>query len=53
MSRLAIHHQAALARTHAEIAAAVTSLHPEQPVSIRSVRRILKEPVPSLQELSD
>jgi hypothetical protein len=52
MSRLAIHHQAALARTHAEIAAAVTSLHPEQPVSIRSVRRILKEPVPSLQELS-
>jgi transposase len=52
MTRLAIHHQAALARTHAEIAAAASSLHPEQPVSIRSVRRILKEPVPSLQELS-
>jgi transposase len=52
MSRLAIHHQAALARTHAEIAAAVSSLHPEQPVSVRSVRRILQEPAPSLLKLS-
>lgn len=52
MSRLAIHHQAALARTHAEIASAVTSLNPDQPVSVRSVRRILKEPVPSIVGLS-
>jgi hypothetical protein len=51
MTRLAIHHQA-LARSHAEIAAAVSTLHPEQPVSVRSVRRILKEPVPTLKELS-
>jgi transposase len=52
MTRLTIHHQAALARSHAEIAAAISTLHPDQPVSVRSVRRILKEPVPSLQELS-
>ena len=52
MSRLAIHHQAALARTHAEIAAAAASLNPEQPVSIRSVRPSSKEPAPSLLELS-
>ena len=52
MTRLAIHHQAGLARSHTEIAAAITKQQPDDPVSARSVRRILQEPVPTLQELS-
>lgn len=52
MTRLAIHHQAGLARSHAEIAAAISREHPEQPVSARSVRRILGEPVPAIAELA-
>lgn len=52
MTRLAIHHQAALARSHPEIAEAVSRLQPEAPVSARSVRRILGEPVPTLAVLN-
>ena len=47
MTRLAVHHQAALARSHAEIAAAITRMQPQEPISVRSVRRILSEPKPS------
>ena len=52
MTRLAIHHQSALARSHAEIAASVSRQQPEEPVSTRSVRRILKEPKPDLAALA-
>ena len=52
MTRLAIHHQAAVARTHADIAAAITREQPEEPVSARSVRRILSEPKPGLAALN-
>jgi transposase len=52
MTRLAIHHQAALARGHAEIAAAISQQQLMEPVSVRSVRRILNEPVPGLAELN-
>lgn len=48
MTRLAIHHQSAVARSHAQIAAAVSRSQPEEPVSARSVRRILSEPKPDL-----
>jgi len=52
MTRLAIHHMSSLKRPHAEIAAAVSSTNQAEPVSVRSVRRILKEPVPTLIETS-
>ena len=48
MTRLAIHHQLALALSHAEIADAISRQQPDEPVSARSVRRILKEPNPTL-----
>jgi len=52
MTRLAIHHQAAVARSHADIAAAISCQQPEAPVSARSVRRILSEPKPDLAALN-
>jgi transposase len=52
MTRLSIHHMAALGRSQAEIAAAVTTKQPDEPVSARSVRRILKEAVPTLAALA-
>jgi transposase len=52
MTRLAIHHQAAVARSHAEIAAAISLQQPEAPVSARSVRRILGEEKPDLAALN-
>ena len=51
MTHLAIHYQAALARSHAEIAEAVSRQQPETPVSARSVHRILGELGPNLAEL--
>lgn len=51
MTRLAIHHMSALKRPHAEIAAAVTRTS-QEPVSPRSVRRILSEPVPTLDAVA-
>jgi transposase len=52
MTRLAIHHQSAVARSHAAIAAAINQSQPEEPVSIRSVRRILSQPKPDLAVLN-
>jgi len=52
MTRLAIHHQSGLARSHAEIASAISRQQPEAPVSARSVRRILQEPKPDLAALA-
>ena len=52
MTRLAIHHQAAVARSHADIAAAISCQQPEAPVSARSVRRTLSEPKPDLAALN-
>jgi len=52
MTRLAIHHQAAIARSHAEIAAAINRMQPDQPVSERSVSRILSEPKPDLEAVA-
>ncbi|MEY2855020.1 MAG: hypothetical protein RL030_2152 [Pseudomonadota bacterium] len=52
MTRLAIHHQSALARSHAEISEAISRQQPEAPASARSVRRILQEPKPDLPALS-
>ena len=48
MTRLAIHHQSMVARTHADIAAALSRAQPDDPVSVRSVRRILSEAKPDL-----
>ena len=52
MTRLSIHHMAALGRSQAEIAAAVSTKQPDAPVTARSVRRILKEPIPTLTALA-
>ena len=49
MTRLAIHHQSLVARSHAEIAAALSRAQPEEPVS---VRRILSEAKPDLAALA-
>jgi hypothetical protein len=40
-----------LARTHAEIATALTRTQPDEPDATRSVRRMLSEPVPTIAEL--
>jgi transposase len=52
MTRLAIHHQSAVARSHAAIAAAINQSQPDDPVSVRSVRRVLSEPKPDLAALN-
>lgn len=52
MTRLAIHHMSALERPHEEIAAAVARTSREA-VSARSVRRILSEPVPTLNAVAE
>jgi transposase len=52
MTRLAIHHQSAVARSQAAIAAAINQSQPEEPVSVRSVRRVLSEPKPDLAALN-
>jgi transposase len=52
MTRLAIHHQSAVARSHAAIAAAINLSQPDEPVSVRSVRRVLSEPKPDLAALN-
>jgi transposase len=52
MTRLAIHHQSAVARSHAAIAAAINRSQPDEPVSVRSVRRVLSEPKPDLSALN-
>jgi len=52
MTRLAIHHQSAVARSHAAIAAAINLTQPDEPVSVRSVRRVLSEPKPDLAALN-
>ena len=52
MTRLAIHHMSALERPHAEIASAVTRTSSEA-VSVRSVRRILSEAVPTLGAMAE
>lgn len=52
MTRLCIHHMSTLGRSQAEIAAAVSSKQPDEPVTARSVRRILKEPVPTIAALA-
>ncbi|HAT10679.1 MAG TPA: IS21 family transposase [Planctomycetes bacterium] len=52
MTRLAIHHQSAVARSHAAIAAAINQSQPDEPVSVRSVRRVLSEPKPDLAALN-
>ena len=52
MTRLAIHHQSAVARSHAAIASAINRSQPDEPVSVRSVRRILSESKPDLAALN-
>lgn len=52
MTRLAIHHQSLVARSHADIAAALSRAQPDDPVSVRSVRRILSEAKPDLAALA-
>jgi hypothetical protein len=48
MTRRAIHHQSAVARSHA----AINQSQPDDPVSVRSVRRVLSEPKPDLAALN-
>jgi hypothetical protein len=52
MTRLVIHHQSAVARSHAAIAAAINQSQPDDPVSARSVRRVLSKPKPDLAALN-
>jgi transposase len=52
MTRLSIHHMSILGVSQAEIAAALSSKQPDTPVSLRSVERILREPVPTMAALA-
>jgi hypothetical protein len=52
MTRLAIRHQSAVARSHAAVAAAINLSQPDEPVSVRSVRRVLSELKPDLAALN-